>query len=284
MDATDRTAAQAWDDHAADYGRMFSPLTGYVGQTMVNMAEARLAPGAHVLDIACGPGDLALRAGRVVSDRGAGRVVATDFSPAMVALAQRSVIAAGLEEAIACEVRDGQALGYADASFDAVFSAFGIFLFPDRLAGWREAARVLKPGGLFATSVWRLPEHNELARFQMECMAAALPERLMAGGAAPDWRALMTREGLESEICGAAPLVDAEIAEVCVTLAVPSAAAMWQAMRGNPVMGRLLGACTPAELDGMKSVTLARSEALAGGPDRPLMLDSSCHVLVARRT
>ncbi|MGY6627747.1 MAG: class I SAM-dependent methyltransferase [Oceanicaulis sp.] len=283
MDAMARTPAQAWDDHAADYARLFSPLTGYVGQTMVKMVEARLPSAAQVLDIACGAGDLALAAGRALSARGGGRVAATDFSPAMIALTQKAVTAAGLADVVECAVRDGRDLGFEDSSFDAAFSAFGIFLFPDRLAGWREAARMLKPGGLFATCVWRLPEFNELARFQMEAMMESLPARLTESGAAPDWRALMTREGLEAEICGAAPFVDAEVIECAATLAVPSAQAMWGAMQGNPVMSRLLGACTPEELETVKRVTLSRSEAHAGGPDRPLVLKTSCHILIARR-
>ncbi|WP_437638562.1 class I SAM-dependent methyltransferase [Sorangium sp. So ce854] len=63
-----------------------------------------------------------------------GRVVATDFSPEMVAHAKSNLGVLGAADIVRCEVRDGQALGFEDASFDAVFSAFGIFLFPDRNA------------------------------------------------------------------------------------------------------------------------------------------------------
>lgn len=276
-------AVRAWDDHAADYDRLFSPLTGYVGQAMVKMVEARLPQEAHVLDIACGTGGLALAAARSLVARSAARVVATDFSPAMVALAQHSVTAEGLEETVQCVVQDGQNLEYEDGTFDAAFSAFGIFLFPDRLSGWREAARVIKPGGMFATAVWRLPEHNELARIQAETMMAALPKRLTEGGATPDWRALMTKEGLEAEICGAAPFVDAQITAFAATLAVPSVMAMWEAMRGNPVTASLLDACTPEELERVKSAAMTRFRDLAGGAHLPLMLNTSCHILIARR-
>jgi SAM-dependent methyltransferase len=51
-------------------------------------------------------------------------------------------------------VMDGQALDFADASFDAAFSMFGVFMFPDPLTGFAEMARVLKPGGLAVIGVW----------------------------------------------------------------------------------------------------------------------------------
>ena len=49
---------------------------------------------------------------------------------------------------------DGQALPFEDATFDAVFSMFGLIFFPDRAAGFREALRVLTPGGRAVVSSW----------------------------------------------------------------------------------------------------------------------------------
>ena len=45
-------------------------------------------------------------------------------------------------------------LPFAAASFDAVVCQFGAMFFPDRVAGYREARRVLKPGGRFVFNVW----------------------------------------------------------------------------------------------------------------------------------
>ena len=49
---------------------------------------------------------------------------------------------------------DALQLPFADASFDAVACQFGAMFFPDRVAGYREARRVLRPGGRFVFNVW----------------------------------------------------------------------------------------------------------------------------------
>lgn len=64
--ALDPANAQGWDAHAADYARLFSPLTGHVARTMFAMVEGRLPQAPRILDIACGPGDLAVATPEVV--------------------------------------------------------------------------------------------------------------------------------------------------------------------------------------------------------------------------
>ncbi|NOK77689.1 MAG: Ubiquinone/menaquinone biosynthesis C-methylase UbiE, partial [Chloroflexi bacterium AL-N5] len=181
---------------------------------------------------------------------------------------------------VRCDVRDGQALGLDSASFDAVFSAFGIFLFPDRHAAWREAARVLQPGGLLATAVWRGPEDNALARLQMSPVMAALPERLRTLPR-PGWFDITSRDGLQTELtdCG---FTDVEVTVFDAVLTAPTARAMWEMMVENPPTKALLVQCTDAELGTIEESVLARFEALAGGLDRPVSFKASCHFAVAR--
>src|SRR5699024_11098930 len=94
-----------------------------------------------VLDVACGPGTLTLLAAAAGAT-----VTALDFSSPMIA--QLRTRAAALDLASAVEVHEGggQRLPFASAVFDAAFSMFGLMFFPDRHAGLRELARVLKPG------------------------------------------------------------------------------------------------------------------------------------------
>lgn len=165
--------SKAWNRHAETYARLGAPFTGYMAQSLFAAVAGRLPKGARILEVACGNGELSraavlhcLEEGRSEGVRGS--VVATDFSSEMVELARRNLSVLGAGDVVRCEVQDGQALGFEAASFDAVFSAFGIFLFPDRQAGWGEAARVLRSGGLLATAVWRGPEDNALLRLQME--------------------------------------------------------------------------------------------------------------------
>lgn len=274
--------APTWDTHAQEYAQLAAPLTGHVARTMLRMVEARLPPSPRILDIACGPGELAVAAARLCTGRQAGSVLATDFSPAMVALAERAL--APYSGYARCEIRDGQALGLENAAFDAAFSCFGIFLFPDRLAGWRSSVEALRPGGLLVTSVWRGPECNELARAQMEPLMSALPARLTDPPPRPSWSDIVTADGLADEIISAAPVADVEVHVVDATFAVPTAGAMWRGIIGNPVTGSLLARCSPIERDAVERALLASFERRTNGPDRPLVLNTSCHVLIARRT
>ena len=50
---------------------------------------------------------------------------------------------------------DGQALALKDASFDAVFSIFGVIMFPDWRKGLAEMARVTRPGGHGVIATWQ---------------------------------------------------------------------------------------------------------------------------------
>lgn len=277
----------AWDRHAGTYARLFAPLTGYLAQSLFHTAAGRLPPAPRILDVACGAGELARAAVlHCLAERGGsgacGQVVATDLSPGMVGLCTRNLAALDAGDVFRCEVADGQALGFDAGSFDAVFSSFGVFLFPDRAAGWREAARVLRPGGLLGTAVWRGPEDNEMARVQMGAVFAALPEHVRAGLPRPAWLEVSTREGLGREVA-AAGFSDVEITVLDAAFTAPRPAALWGAMRENPVTGGLLSRCTDEELAQVERAVVASFEAMAGGADRPLRMNASCHLLVARR-
>lgn len=278
--------ASAWDRHVDHYLRLGAPCTGYLAQSLFLSVAGRLPSGARILDIACGTGTLTraaalhlLEDARATGDRGT--VVATDISPEMVARTEKGLRALGADKVARCEVQDGQALTLGTSSFDAAFSAFGIFLFPDRLAGWREAARVLRRGGIFATAVWRGPEHNGLAR-QMAPVMEVLPERIRASLPPPAWFEVASKDGLVNEI-GEAGFVEAEVSVMDAVLTAPTPRAMWDMMRDNPVSSRIWQDCSAEELAVIERSVLKNFEDLAGAADRPVRFDASCHFLVARR-
>ncbi len=70
---------------------------------------------------------------------------------------------------------DFQILPFEDNSFDTVVCQFGAMFFPDRVAGYRETRRVLKPGGWFLFNVWDRIEENEFARIVTDAVGAMFP-------------------------------------------------------------------------------------------------------------
>lgn len=102
-------------------------------------------PGARVLDLCCGTGDMTLALAREARRQGgAPELAGADFSHPMLERARRK-FAGGA--AVAVEA-DALQLPFADASFDLVTSAFGFRNLANYDAGLREIRRVLRPGGV----------------------------------------------------------------------------------------------------------------------------------------
>jgi len=109
-------------------------------RTVARVEAVLTKPGARVLDLCCGTGDLlvALQAKRSAA------VWGCDFCRPMLAIAQRKTSAPVLIEA------DALGLPLADASLDLVTIAFGFRNLTNYRAGLEEMARVLRPGGMAA--------------------------------------------------------------------------------------------------------------------------------------
>lgn len=132
-----------WDTAARHYEKTAHPFTVRFAQAA--LARVALTPDSRVLDVAAGTGALALIAARTGA-----QVLATDFSPGMVAR-----IAAANAPNVEARVIDGQALALDDGSFDAVFSIFGVIMFPNWRKGLAEMARVTRPGGYGVVATWQ---------------------------------------------------------------------------------------------------------------------------------
>jgi ubiquinone/menaquinone biosynthesis C-methylase UbiE len=118
---------------------------------------ANLIPSSSIpsnkklLDMACGTGALTFEANRL----GIPDVTSTDFAQGMLDKLIEKAAQASPPIHVQTVLDNGQTLSkFEDASFDAVCSSFGIFLFKDRIAGFKSAARVLKPSGTFIITSW----------------------------------------------------------------------------------------------------------------------------------
>ncbi len=81
----------------------------------------------------------------------------------------------GADARITWQEADALALPFDDASFDVVCCQFGVMFFPDRVRGYREAKRVLKPSGRFLFSVWDRIEEKVFADDVTNALAEMFP-------------------------------------------------------------------------------------------------------------
>ncbi len=121
----------------------------------------QLGDSPKVLDVATGTGDLAIDIARLAPGA---TVFGLDPSTQMLAIAQEKVEKRGYAERISLVVGDAQALPYGDCEMDAATIAFGIRNVPDRVAGLRELARVVRPGGRVAVLELGEPSGGVMSR------------------------------------------------------------------------------------------------------------------------
>ena len=134
-----------WEANVSEYDAAFARVTS---QAIAPLLDAvALHKGMRLLDVASGPGYVAAAA----AAQGA-RVTGLDFSAPMVARARSANPAVDFQEG------DAEALAFPDGSFDAVVMNFGMLHLARPERAMTEAARVLKPSGRYAFTVWAKPD------------------------------------------------------------------------------------------------------------------------------
>jgi ubiquinone/menaquinone biosynthesis C-methylase UbiE len=166
MTATDKLFAGSIPEI---YDRLLVPLI--FEPYAVDLAN-RIAGRAprDVLETAAGTGVLT----RALASRLAPstRLVATDLNQPMLDQAARR----GPGQTVEWRQADALSLPFDDRSFDVVACQFGAMFFPDKVRGYREARRVLRPAGSFLFNVWDRIEENEFADVVTQALADVFPD------------------------------------------------------------------------------------------------------------
>jgi len=211
------TGPRLWDVVAGGYAHEIAPHFAKYGADALALAGA--GAQSRVLDVACGPGAVALAAACIGA-----RAFALDFSEGMISRLCKRAREEGVE--VHAQLGDGTALPFGDASFDVVLCMFALPFFSDRGKGLRELVRVLKPGGAAVIGTWVAMERMPVLAEAYAVLGAALPD--LPFGRAD--RPLCELGQLRDEMA-AAGFRDIEAREITHSIEAISADGLWRAMQ-----------------------------------------------------
>lgn len=252
---------------------------GYSATTRGFLAEfseaglARLSydTSSKVIDVACGPGTTALPLAPRVA-----HITCVDFSAAMLEELRLAASGAGVANLDIVEA-DGQALPFADGSFDIALSMFGLMFFPDRGKGFGELFRVLKPGGQALVSSWAPASQSPLMRI----VSSALRDDSAPVEPKPFHAGLEVRENFECEMT-AAGFVDVEVAAVTRFIDVKNPEEFWRdTVRGTAPIVMLKNSMSTDEWAAVEELALTRIRKDLGAT--PTTLGSTALLAVGRK-
>ena len=146
--------APGWERWRAHLEEALTPVREWL------ISELAPNPGETVLELGAGTGDTGFAAAALLGE--GGRLISSDFSPAMVEVARRRGAQLGLRN-VDYRVIDAERIELGDDSVDGVLCQSGYMLLADPAAALAETRRVLRSGGRLALSVWGAPERNPWA-------------------------------------------------------------------------------------------------------------------------
>ena len=168
----DRVRAD-WTARAEDWDRWSDEAAGSAARVNAALiAAVDISPDHRVLDLASGVGEPSLDIARRLD--GEGRVVASDFVPAMLETTRRRATVAGVT-GLDCCAADMEALPFAGEVFDRVVCRFGITFCPRPERALAHAFRVLRPGGRAAFLVWGRLDENTIFQVLQRIVEQAVP-------------------------------------------------------------------------------------------------------------
>ena len=242
----------AAEDWAAEAERREQGPAGRAADWMLDAAAPQ--PGERVIELACGAGDVGLRAAEAVGPEG--RVLCTDFAAPMVELVRRR--AEGLPQ-VEARTLDAEDPGL-DERFDVALCRLGYMLMPDAARALRATQDLLVPGGRLALAVWAAGERNPWLSLLFDAVMSTLGAPPPAPGT-PGPFALADPERLR-ELLGAAGFADVVIDEVADVREYETAEAWWEGMQdgsSGPVAA-ILGQLPAEQAAGIRDKALAAAE------------------------
>lgn len=147
---------QIWDNAAAGWQTWWATIergAQRVSDKLVELAEIK--PGDRVLDIATGIGEPAVTAARRVKPNG--KVVATDISPRMLAIAKARAKSLGMDSVMEFRESDAESLDFPKSTFNAILSRWGLMFLPNLPAALVMIKQLLAPDGRLSAAVWSAP-------------------------------------------------------------------------------------------------------------------------------
>ena len=143
--------AAGWERARQEREKLAAPVTEWL------VRELAPKPGDTVLELAAGQGDVGFELAPILGE--SGRLISSDFSPAMAEIARRRSAELGLTN-VEHRILDAERIELADDSVDGVLCRWGYMLMPDPAAALAETRRVLRSGGRLAFSVWSSGARN----------------------------------------------------------------------------------------------------------------------------
>jgi ubiquinone/menaquinone biosynthesis C-methylase UbiE len=143
--------APTWERRRAEVEAVMTPVREWM------LRELSPRAGDTVLELAAGVGETGFDTATVVGEHG--RLICSDFSPAMLDTARRRGAERGLEN-VDYRVIDAEQIQLETDSVDGVLCRLGYMLMADPAQALAETRRVLRPGGRLALAVWGSMEQN----------------------------------------------------------------------------------------------------------------------------
>jgi SAM-dependent methyltransferase len=267
---------EAWDAIAGGYDEFVAP--GEAPFANAGLRLAGLTSGQRFLDVAAGPGGLSLPAARLGA-----KVLATDWSPAMIERFEARVRDEGLSNAVG-RVMDAHDLKIADNTFDVTGSQFGVMLVPDQPLALREMVRVTKPGGRVLLIAYGSPDDFET----LQLFIAALQTVVPGFEGLPDDPPPLDFQVADPELMRHR-LIDAGLKDVVVDtthkerVEFGSGQQMWDwVLNSNPIAGMIVGDLTAEQQARVRQV-LGRMIRGRSGGHGPAVLTAPLNIGVGQK-